>query len=115
MECPKCRKTVSEYDYECPYCGVKIKQRPEKKPKKVRAKAADSGEKVKRGFFMRKKPPMPPPPLFFFSSVFAEAPTPNDTSTSGTIIVSPTVTGSPTTVFVVINSSIPLNREPTVF
>ena len=51
MECPKCRKTVSEYDYECPYCGVKIKQRPEKKPKKVRAKAADSGEKVKRGFF----------------------------------------------------------------
>lgn len=62
MECPKCRKTVSEYDYECPYCGVKIKQRPEKKPKRVRAKAADSGERVKRGLFMRKKPPMPPPP-----------------------------------------------------
>ena len=37
MECPKCRKTVSEYDYECPYCGVKVKQRPEKKPKRVRA------------------------------------------------------------------------------
>ena len=46
--------------------------------------------------------------------VMAPAATPNETSTSGRMIVSPIWIASPTTVFVVIKLSIPLNKDSTV-
>ncbi len=50
MECPKCRKDVPENTYDCPYCGTKIKEAPEKKEKKLKKLFAkkDSGQKPKR-------------------------------------------------------------------
>ena len=55
-----------------------------------------------------------PPALFFFSPANAPAPTPNETSTSGRMIVSFTVTASPTTVLADTNESIPLKSDATV-
>lgn len=60
MECPKCRKSVSDSDYDCPYCGTKIKSMPEnpKRGKRVRVKAKsadDNKSKKRRSFFSDKK------------------------------------------------------------
>mgnify|MGYP001027843573 CR=1 FL=1 len=59
-------------------------------------------------------PVIAPPALFFFSPANAPAPTPNETSTSGRMIVSFTVTASPTTVLADTNESIPLKSDATV-
>lgn len=58
MECPKCRKEVSDSDLSCPYCGTKIRSAPENGKKRVRVKpkkAEDKSEKKRRAFFGRKK------------------------------------------------------------
>ena len=57
-------------------------------------------------------PVIAPPALFFFSPANAPAPTPNETSTSGRMIVSFTVTAS--TVLADTNESIPLKSDATV-
>jgi hypothetical protein len=47
MECPKCRKTVGESDYDCPYCGTKIKSAPKKKSKGKLKKLAEKKQTKK--------------------------------------------------------------------
>jgi hypothetical protein len=62
MDCPKCRKAVSDSDYVCPYCGTKIRTEPEKSKKKRTEKDKSVKVKVKSnttkgGLFKRKKSP----------------------------------------------------------
>ncbi|MGN0632853.1 MAG: hypothetical protein ACI4JW_03190 [Oscillospiraceae bacterium] len=67
MECPKCRKKISDDEYTCPFCSTKLKEAPKKKrslnlfggkkPKKNRRqKNVNTGkEVVKQGFDMKFK------------------------------------------------------------